>query len=287
MVCWIIGLLDHWELINSSIHQSNLSRPSIMKSILDEVDVALCRSAIYEALALGFRPPTAETYTRLIEADQNSALRQIAALLDEGRTDGASMNLAALMLNLRQFATIERLREVYRDLFDFTAHPKVPPYETEYGEETLFQQPQELGDLAGFYNAFGLKVKASERVDHISCECEFLSFLARKEAYALERNDEDMLEETRKAQRFFLRDHLGRFTPAFVKMLKREDPEGFYGSLGDLCHEFARFECTRRDVPLGSELMRLRPTEWSRDEFTCGTGNELIQITRSSNLDND
>lgn len=258
-----------------------------MKNKIGEVDLALCRSAIYEALALAFSPPTTETHARLIAADQNSALMQIAAMLDEAKSNGASMNLASRVLELRQFAEIEMLQIAYRDLFGFTAHPKVPPYETEYGEESLFQQPQELGDLAGFYNAFGLKLKASERVDHISCECEFLSFLTRKEAYALEQNDADMLAETRKAQRFFLKDHWGRFIPAFAKILKRGDPEGFYGGLGDLCHEFARFECTRRNVPLGSELMRLRPTEWGRDEFTCGAGNELIQITRSSSLDND
>ncbi|NUM74790.1 molecular chaperone TorD family protein [candidate division KSB1 bacterium] len=249
---------------------------------IDETDLALCRSAIYEALALGFRTPASETFERLIAAEQNSALMQIAAMLDASESNGKSTNMASRVRQLRQCAELEALEKSYRDLFGFTAHPKVPPYETEYGEETLFQQPQELGDLAGFYNAFGLKVKASERVDHISCECEFLSFLARKEAYALEQNDADMLEETRKAQRFFLKDHWGRFIPAFVKMLKREDPEGFYGGLGDLCHEFARFECTRSNVPLGSELMYLRPAEWMEEDFTCGSGEELIQISRKA-----
>ena len=64
----------------------------------------------------------------------------------------------------------------------------ITPYETEYGNEALFQQPQELGDLMGFYRAFGLAMKQDrrERADHISCECEFLMFLALKEAYALE-----------------------------------------------------------------------------------------------------
>ena len=35
----------------------------------------------------------------------------------------------------------------------------VAPYETEYGNEALFQQPQELGDLMGFYHAFGLAMR--------------------------------------------------------------------------------------------------------------------------------
>lgn len=253
-----------------------------MKNELHEIDLGLCRSAIYEALALGFRPPTTETYERLIHEEQNSALAQIATMLDASGSNGKSPNIAFRVRQLSQCAELETLEKAYRYLFGFTAHPKVPPYETEYGEETLFQQPQELGDLSGFYRAFGLKVNTFERVDHIGCECEFLAFLTRKEAYALEQNDAEMLEETRRAQRLFLKDHLGRFVPAFVKTLSRENPDGFYGRLGNLCRDFTRWECAHFNIPPGSELMRLRPTEWMEEAFTCGSGEELIQITRPS-----
>jgi hypothetical protein len=91
-----------------------------------------------------------------------------------------------------------------------------------------------------------------------------------------------MQEETRRAQRLFLKDHLGRFVPAFAKILRRENPHGFWGRLGDLCHDFMRWECAHFNIPLGSELMRLRPTEWMDEAFTCGSGEELIQITRPS-----
>lgn len=252
------------------------------KTELREIDLALCRSAIYEALALGFRPPTSETFERLIAAEQNQALRQIAALLDVNGANGKSTNIAFCVRQLSQCSNLEALEKSYRYLFGFTAHPKVPPYETEYGEEALFQQPQELGDLSGFYSAFGLKMNAFERVDHISCECEFLAFLTRKEAYALEQNDTEMLAATRGAQRLFLKEHLGRFVPAFVKTLSRENPDGFYGRLGNLCHDFTRWECAHFNIPLGSELKRLRPTEWMEEAFTCGSGEELIQISRKA-----
>jgi DMSO reductase family type II enzyme chaperone len=247
---------------------------------MNETDLALCRSAMYEALALGFRPPTTETYKRLIHEEQNSALMQIAAMLEASGSNGKSTNIAFRVRQLSQCAELETLGKSYRYLFGFTAHPKVPPYETEYGEEALFQQPQELADLAGFYSAFGLKMNAFERADHISCECEFLAFLTRKEAHALEQNEAEMLETTRGAQRLFIKDHLGRFVPAFVKTLRRENPDGFYGSLGNLCHDFIRAECAQFNIPLGSELMRLRPTEWMEEAFTCGSGEELIQINK-------
>lgn len=249
---------------------------------MNETDLALCRSAMYEALALGFRPPTTETCERLIHDEQNSALMQIAAMLDVSGSNGKSTNIASRVRQLSQCAELETLEKLYRYLFGFTAHPKVPPYETEYGEEALFQQPQELGDLAGFYSAFGLKLNTFERVDHICCECEFLAFLTRKEAYALEQGDAEMLETTRHAQRLFLKDHLGRFVPAFVKTLRRENPEGFYGRLGNLCRDFTRWECAHFNIPLGSELMRLRPTEWMEEAFTCGSGEEVIQISRKA-----
>jgi TorA maturation chaperone TorD len=255
---------------------------------MNEIDLALCRSAIYEALALGFRPPTAETIKRLILDYHNRALAEIAMMkVGDDSLEQQKENLASRVHRLSECndaRKLESLESSYLYLFGHTAHPKVPPYETEYGEEALFQQPQELADIAGFVGAFGLKLNAYERIDHVSCECEFLCFLNRKEAHALEANDAGMLEETRRAQRLFLKDHLGRFVPAFAKMLNRENPDGFYGALGNLCHDFIRSECARFNVTLGSELLRLRPTDLMDGCFTCGSGEELIQISRSSNV---
>jgi hypothetical protein len=61
---------------------------------MNEIDLALCRSAIYEALALGFRPPSRETVERLIGEDQNAALAQVAASLEATEARGKSASLA-------------------------------------------------------------------------------------------------------------------------------------------------------------------------------------------------
>jgi TorA maturation chaperone TorD len=92
----------------------------------------------------------------------------------------------------------------------------------------------------------------------MSSECEFLLVLGRKEAYAIERDDPAMLEETRRATRLFLRDHLGRWAPAFGRKLAQADRDGFYGALGDLCHAFVTHECARLGVTAGPEFLRLR-----------------------------
>lgn len=247
---------------------------------LTEADLALCRSALYEALALGFRPPNQETANRLLTDKQNQALAEIAAILDEDNKNPNS--LAPCVRKLSKCSDIrgfESLQNSFRFLFGHTAHSKVPSYETEYGAETLFQQPQQLSDLSGFFAAFGLTLNSGEheRVDHISCECEFLAFLTRKEAYALEKQDARMLAETRKAQKLFLKDHLGRFTPSFANLLTREDPNGFYAALGELCRTFILLECSRFSVPSGPENLRLRPRMTVDECLACGSGESLIK----------
>jgi TorA maturation chaperone TorD len=245
----------------------------------DQVDHALCRSIMYEALALGFRPPTAETVERLAAPDAVNALADAVAVLDSAW----NANLAFLARQLPgppAPPTREARPGAHRGLFGHTARGGVPPYETEYGEDSLFQPPQEMSDLAGFYRAFGLVLRPSEyeRIDHIGCECEFMLFLARKDAYALVQGDASMLEETRRATRLFLRHHLGRWAPAFGGRLARGDRGGFYGALGELLVAFVTQECARVGVPVGLELLRLRSTSLGNVPMSCGPADELLQI---------
>lgn len=255
---------------------------------LTEADLALCRSGIYEALALGFRPPNQETVSRLLTQTHNQALSEIGSALD-GKDNGSQSNgLAKGVQELMRGSEAQKselLNHSFQYLFGHTAHSKVPPYETEYGTETLFQQPQQLSDLSGFFAAFGLKLNSGEheRVDHISCQCEFLSFLARKKAFALEKNDLTMLEETCKAQKLFLKDHLGRFAPSFSNLLTREAQGSFYATLGELCRKFIVLECARFGIPSGPENLRLRPKTVVDECFTCGSGEEVIQDMCDSN----
>lgn len=235
-----------------------------------EIDTALARATLYCALALGFRPPGKETVARLCSQDGAAALAGAAAFIDlEQETD-----LAAMWLLLPKDSMLSSLNETHQRLFGHTARSGVPPYETEYGTEALFQQPQEMGDLMGFYRAFGLtiNVEEHERPDHVSSECEFLSFLALKEAHALEREDAAMLEETRKAERLFLRDHLGRFLPAFANKLSREATGGLYHGLARLAFGFIAAECARFGVPAGPENLTLRPADDQRVPMACGSG---------------
>lgn len=168
------------------------------------------------------------------------------------------------------------LRAAYHRLFGHTARGSIPPYETEYGDDSQFQPQREMSDLAAFFRAFGLvrRPEGRERADHVACECEFMLVLARKEAHALQVDDAAMVEDTRHAARLFLRDHLGRWAPAFGRKLAREDPGGFYGALGRLCAVSVTAECRRVGVTAGPTLLRLRSTETADVPMACGAGPE-------------
>jgi DMSO reductase family type II enzyme chaperone len=245
---------------------------------VSEVDLAYCRAALYSALAIGFQAPTEDNLSRLLTADSRSCLAGAATTLYPSEPDILS---AVEALPDIETTSLSSLRSNYRVFFGHTAQGRITPYETEYGNEALFQQPQELGDLMGFYRAFGLALKREhhERPDHVSCECEFMMFLALKEAYALEQDHQEMLAETRKSEKLFLRDHLGRFLPAFVAGLSRGDPAGFYGRLGELGVRFVTAECARFQVTPGATNLSLRPADDGRVPMACGNGTECAAMT--------
>jgi TorA maturation chaperone TorD len=246
-------------------------------STISDLDAAYCRAALYSALAIGFQAPTPENLARLLAAESRSALIGTAKLLyPSGEPDLISLVEAFPRSTNANDEGLTAISSRHRELFGHTVRGPIPPYETEYGNEALFQLPHELGDLMGFYNAFGLTLKPGqrERADHISCECEFLMFLALKENYALEHENQEMLAETQKAEKLFLRDHLGRFLPTFASKLTRQEDSGFYGLLGELCRRFVAAECGRLRVPSGAANLALRPADDDRVPMACGSGAE-------------
>ena len=144
----------------------------------NDLDAAYGRAALYSALAIGFQAPTAENLARLLTAESRSSLIDAANLLYPSDEPELISLITAFPDSNDECLTA--IFSHHRELFGHTVRGPVPPYETEYGNEALFQLPHELGDLMGFYNAFGLTLKPGqrERADHISCECEFLMFLA-------------------------------------------------------------------------------------------------------------
>jgi TorA maturation chaperone TorD len=238
-----------------------------------EIDRALCRGLLYETLARALRRPSAASLATVREEEAAEALSGAAAAIEAGQEGGPVAAAVADLIAAAAGAEIERLEISHQRLFGHTAQGKVPPYETEYGPGDLFRQSQELADIGGFYGAFGLAIDASrhERGDHIGAECEFLSFLAYKEAWELEGENPAALREVRRSQKLFLRDHAGRFGRAFARALAREAGDPFYRAAGDLCFAFLTAECERAGVRPGPEFLQLRPAEEADVPMACGS----------------
>ncbi len=243
-----------------------------IQSALKETEIPLCRAMLYQTLSQGLLFPSDETLSRLRATEAGDILSEAAAALDQ-ENEYRLPALAAAVAQSQDLHDHDVLTNNFSVLFGHTARGVVPPYETEYGKDAPFLQPQELSDIGGFFGAFGLIHDAAchERIDHISCECEFMSFLCVKESYAFEQCDKETLEETRKAERLFLRDHLGRFAATFGRKLAREDPRGFYGRLGNLCVAFMLAECTRLDIPPALDNLSLRPPVADSASLACGS----------------
>lgn len=147
----------------------------------------------------------------------------------------------------------ESIEATYRLLFGLTAiSQQCPPCEMEFepNSDVAFRS-QQLADVAGFYQAFGLEVspRAQERLDHISVECEFLYVLLAKEAAAVQAGNQEGMEVCRDARRKFFQEHLGWWLPAFGQLLSRLAPPGFYRQLATLSAAMSAAERVSLGLP--------------------------------------
>jgi DMSO reductase family type II enzyme chaperone len=234
-----------------------------------DLDAALARAFVYQFLAHAFADPDAQTWAWLGDsANRQSFWTAVKALAHEPVEAAALAFVRGLTPD-----SFEAFADDYVAAFGHAARGSVPMNEIEYGDlkaDPLFQ-PHRLADLAAFYRAFGLEMddSASERQDHLCIELEFMSVLAAKEAYAI--REQLDLDVVRNAQRDFLREHLGRWSPAFGRRL-RNAASGALGALGDLLRAFIEAECALFDIRAGSEDLLLRPVDEAAERLceSCG-----------------
>lgn len=219
------------------------------KNMTKDIDVTLGRSCVYQLLKTAFHYPDEEmaalvrdgVLVRDIRADAQSLIKS-----DKSNLLKAIQNLESTLDGL----TVADLQEQHGRIFGHTISKECPAYETEYGEPHIFRQAQELGDISGFYTAFGLEVSDTnkERLDHISTELEFMHFLTYKEVYAREHHSSKEIEICRDAQKKFFKEHLGRWAPLFLKRLAGKAQNGFYKELAQLTESFLVLEVEFLDV---------------------------------------
>jgi TorA maturation chaperone TorD len=246
---------------------------------------ALARSVLYAALGSALQRPEACWLGRWLTPEGRHTMGLAAEVVDPA---GSALRAAVMRPEDAGSPDIATLRERYDVLFGHTARGPICAFETEYGADDLFRQPQELAHLGGYYEAFGVRPRRDgERVDHIASECEFMALLAGREACLLGLQSPDgldaeeaaaQLETTRAAERGFLRDHLGRFGAAFGGRLARADADGFFGGVARVLLAFLELEAELLDVALGPATLDLRPPAMDATPMGCGNCPELTSL---------
>ena len=218
--------------------------------------------ALLRLLSLGLAAPTRE---RLAEV--RALLRGLA-----GRGE-ARAELAALARALRG-QTAETLAPAYERLFGGAV--ALAPTEASY-EADPFRQARQIADVAGFYRAFGADPRgpAAERPDHAGCELEFLAFLGARRLAAEEAGRAEEADRCREIENAFLREHAGRWLPAFFRALAAADG-GWYGALGRLGELALRGELERRAIEPESVGPRARRLAVEADELRCAAASEQV-----------
>jgi TorA maturation chaperone TorD len=169
-------------------------------------------------------------------------------------------------------ASREVLEPTYIELFTLSSSPDCPTFETAFVSVEAAQQTASMADIAGFYRAFGVDTgDTGFRPDDISVELEFMGFLCRKQAYAIERLGAPRVGQVLRVQRLFMREHLGRWAGALGRrIVSRAGVAPFYATLGAALEAWIGAEC---------ELLAVGPIDtvdeplldWPEpDDASCG-----------------
>ena len=220
-------------------------------------------AVLYRLLSLGFTSPDEET------VEQARRLCVLGAR--HVQEDGLAELLGELEHALDDDDLLDELQAEHDLLFGGAV--RCPPYEGSY-EADPFRQGRQIADLAGFYRAFGADSSgsAAERPDHAGCELEFLSFLAAKRLAALEAGDEEHAAVCLDAEETFLRDHLGRWFPAFCRDVAQATSSSAYRLLALAGERFVVAELARRGIEPAPLSLRRWLSAVEGDEVACGTG---------------
>lgn len=224
---------------------------------MDRIEESLARTALWGSLAEAFRRPGDQPFD--LAAELPGAARALG--LDAGAF------LAALKGE-------RDLRPAYDGIFGHTVRGPCPAYEGEYGEPKGHRFAHEIGDVTGFYTAFGLGPARAhpERADHVAVECEFMAFLALKEACAAEAHGAEKADLCRDASRKFLEEHLGRFGRAFAARMGRRTKDPFYVAAARLLDDVIVADAARLGIVAGPLELPLRDDAGTSDDLCVSCG---------------
>ncbi|MEO5373479.1 MAG: molecular chaperone TorD family protein [Alphaproteobacteria bacterium] len=218
-------------------------------------------AATFRIVALAFSAPRPG-----LAAVQRAALFRLAV----GDLDASLRRVVTVARMSWLGASPGALADDYMRLF--MGRASVSLHETAYGDgRRVNGRPVELADIGGYYAAFGVELREAnpDLPDHISAECEFISMLLVKEAYALGHGWGVQWRTTRQALGGFLRDHLGRWPHCLLPSLREEDASPPYRDMTRLLVALVASECRRHGVRPERADARMPFDPVQEDEFVC------------------
>ncbi len=263
------------------------------------VERALGRSKLYLLISWSMLYPEDDEFLDYLQSgefveDARSAIASLGQTLDGTGSERAKAKLAALNRHLDQIERLVSTECINWQLSDLQAeHRRVfsnvitldcPPYETLFGNDHVFGQAHVMGDIAGFYKAFGVELSQDihERMDHLSVELEFMHFLAYKESYARCHDGAEKTQIVVDAQKKFVKEHIGRWVPLFARMLVKKADTGFFRYMADFTSDWMDWDAAHLIVnPEPYSETDYRPATFIAPEgqsYECGAqdqGNEL------------
>lgn len=266
------------------------------------VERALNRSKIYLLLSWELLYPEDDEFLDYLQCgefveDGRAAVEGLRSALDGSGGERAKQKIGAV---LKQFDLIEKLvaaecinwqlsdlQAEHRRVFSNVITLDCPPYETLFGNDHVFAQSHVMGDIAGYYKAFGVELSKDvhERVDHLSVEFEFMHFLAYKESYSRCHDGADKTDIVVEAQKKFVKNHIGRWVPLFCRMLAKKADTGLFKLIADMTTDWMDCETALLSVtPQPYSEADYRPATFNAPEgqtYECGAqdqGNELNML---------
>jgi TorA maturation chaperone TorD len=292
------------QVVQSTSPSATVVAPSQSVAIKDSpsVERALNRSKVYLLFSWSLLYPEDDEFLDYLQCgefveDGRAALEGLRVALDGMGGDRAKQKIGLLNKQLDMIEKLVAAECVNWQLGDLqTEHRRVftnvitldcPPYETLFGNDHVFAQSHVMGDIAGFYKAFGVELSKDihERLDHLSVEFEFMHFLTYKESYSRCHDGSEKTEIVVDAQKKFVKNHIGRWVPLFCRMLAKKADAGLFKILADSMSEWMDFEVAFLGVnPQPYSEADYRPATFNAPEgqtYECGAqdqGNELSML---------
>lgn len=194
---------------------------------------------------------------------------QVDALVSEtglDRDQALGRAVSAVLGEAERTSVVGRMREHHR-LFEGAMI--CPPNETAYVRR---DKGAILGDLCGFYRAFGFVAHeaSGDKPDHLAAELEFMAMLLVMLTQAEQAGEAGAAEVTRKAMHSFAQDHVDPWLALFTQRLAESTTSPLHAALGEALATAWEGLMREHVIPRAEHVLVGEPISEPEDITECG-----------------